>query len=57
MSPNTKIIQSDLARQRQAMRDLDGLPWAARPSISVGLSKLVIFGLTPICVIAWLVSR
>jgi hypothetical protein len=35
----------------------DVLRSAHRPSVSVGLSKLVIFGLTPICFIAWLVSR
>jgi hypothetical protein len=33
MSPNTRIIQSDLARQRQAMRDLDAMPWAVRPGL------------------------
>jgi hypothetical protein len=35
MSPNLKVVQSDLARQRQAMRDLDGLPWAVRPGMNL----------------------
>lgn len=59
MSPNLKIVQSDTARNRQAMRDLDALPWAPRTmtNASVGLSKLVVFGLTPVCFVVWLVCR
>ncbi len=39
------------------MRDLDALPWAPRANrFSVWLSKLVIFGLLPICFMAWLVA-
>ena len=34
MSPNARIVQSDIARQRQAMRDLNALPWARRPGIN-----------------------
>ena len=56
MSPNTRIVQSDTARQRQAMRDLDALPWAPRDP-SVSLSKLMVFGLTPICIFAAVITR
>ena len=35
MSPNARIVQSDTARQRQAMRDLNSLPWAPRPGINL----------------------
>jgi hypothetical protein len=43
---------------KQTMRDLEALPWAAERAtrISVKLSKMVLFGLLPVCFMAWLVT-
>jgi len=59
MSPNLRRVQSDFARHNQAMRDLSVLPWAPRAAngVSVLLSKLVLFGLTPLCAVIWALER
>jgi hypothetical protein len=49
-------FRSGYVRDQQAMRRLDALPWAPRQA-SVGLSKLVIFGLTPVCLAVWLMEK
>jgi hypothetical protein len=43
----------------QAMRDLDAYAWAPRAANGTAtfLAKLTIYGLTPICLLAFIVTR
>jgi hypothetical protein len=44
---------------RQTMRDLEALPWASERAtrVSVKLSKMVLFGMTPVCAVVWALER
>lgn len=57
-SPNLRRVQCDTARRRQFERDtmFDGTQFVGdrMTRLSVRLSKAVVFGFVPICIMAWL---